>query len=185
MSRIISRILIAELAWWERKQWNYLPVVTCGRSHCLREPMASYYFPIRSVDRLGRAPVTISKLDRILSMPLKSISSYQRPGWNDPYRYRWLGYLRTRAITKPKLDVMELKGHWNESACRRGVPITGSMLTRSGTHVEYTCNLWSHPFQCAPFDKGFRLQQFALHMPRRVVNASHCKCIDEAVYTLY
>jgi hypothetical protein len=43
-------------------------------------------YPIDPIAWTGRGPVTISNLDRDLSMPQKSISSDQVPGWNVPYR---------------------------------------------------------------------------------------------------
>ena len=49
------------------------------------ETEGEYDLPIRAIAWIGRAPVTISNLDRDLSMPLKSLSSDQPPGWNDAY----------------------------------------------------------------------------------------------------
>ena len=44
--------------------------------------------PKQPVVLVGRGPVTISNLDRDLSMPLKSLSRHQPSRWNDPYRSR-------------------------------------------------------------------------------------------------
>ena len=42
--------------------------------------------PKKPIVWTGGAPITISNLDRDLSLPLKSVSPDQPPGWNDPSR---------------------------------------------------------------------------------------------------
>jgi hypothetical protein len=48
--------------------------------------MSGYGFPFHPIAWLGRKPVTISELNQTLSMPVKSASPDQPPGWNDPHR---------------------------------------------------------------------------------------------------